>query len=103
MALVIHQYDVLLINLEPAVSAVLLSPDEMNVHIESIIVAPLTPAHAGVEYPTRVPFAFNGKPGWIVLDQIRTVQKNRVVRKLGFLGEETVKEVKRILSAMLVE
>jgi mRNA interferase MazF len=103
MALVIHQYDVLLINLEPAVSGVLLSPDEMNDHISSVIIAPLTPAHAGVEYPTRVPFAFNGKAGCIVLDQIRTIQKDRVVRKLASLGDETVKEVKRVLSAMLVE
>jgi len=100
MGLVIEQYAVCLVNLEPAVGheinktrpCVIISPDEMNQHIATVIIAPMTTkSHA---YPTRVPLTFQGKSGWIVLDQIRTIDKLRIINKLGKLNSKKIAEVK---------
>ena len=89
MGMVIRQYEVYLINLDPAIGheiqktrpCLVISPDEMNNNIRTVIIAPMTTkSHA---YPTRIPVRFDKKSGWIVLDQIRTVDKARLVKKLG--------------------
>jgi len=78
---------------------VIISPDEMNQNISTIIIAPMTTkSHA---YPTRIPLTFQGKKGWIVLD--RTVDKKRVVKKLGKISPNKIVEVKKIINEMLVE
>jgi mRNA interferase MazF len=109
MGLVIEQYAVCLVNLEPAIGheisktrpCVIISPDEMNQHIATVIIAPMTTkSHA---YPTRVPLTFQGKSGWIVLDQIRTIDKLRIINKLGKLNSKKIAEVKNVLNEMLVE
>jgi len=109
MGLVIEQYAVCLVNLDPAVGheikktrpCVIISPDEMNQHIATVIIAPMTTkSHA---YPTRVPLTFQGKSGWIILDQIRTIDKLRIVNKLGKLNSKKITEVKNVLNEMLVE
>lgn len=87
--MVVHRFDVWLVNLDPTVGseirkmrpALIISPDEMNFHISTVIVAPMTTK--GRDYPTRVPCLFEGKSGQIVLDQLRTVDKQRLVKKLG--------------------
>ena len=79
----------------------IISPDEMNQHIATVIIAPMTTkSHA---YPTRVPLTFQGKSGWIVLDQIRTIDKLRIINKLGKLNSKKIAEVKNVLNKMLVE
>ncbi|MEK7825125.1 MAG: type II toxin-antitoxin system PemK/MazF family toxin, partial [Nitrospirota bacterium] len=87
--MVIKQYDVFLISLDPTVGheikkarpCVIISPDEMNKYISTVIIAPMTSqCHF---YPTRVPVKFKRKEGWVVLDQIRTVDKKRLIKKLG--------------------
>jgi mRNA interferase MazF len=106
---VIKRFDVFLVNLDPTVGheiqktrpAVVISPDEMNRHISTVIIAPMTTKSH--EYPTRVPCTFQGKAGWIVLDQIRTVDKARLVSKLGEMGEETREAILAGLGAMLHE
>jgi len=109
MDLVVEQYAVCLVNLEPTVGheikktrpCVVISPDEMNQHIATVIIAPMTTkSHV---YPTRVPLTFQGKSGWIVLDQIRTIDKCRIVNKLGKLSSKKIVEVKNVLNEMLVE
>ena len=104
-----EQYSICLVNLDPTIGheikktrpCVIISPDEMNQHIATIIIAPMTTkAHA---YPTRVPLTFQGKKGCIVLDQIRTVDKYRVVHKLGKLISNKIAKVKKVLNEMLVE
>jgi mRNA interferase MazF len=104
-----EQYTICLVNLDPAIGreirktrpCVIISPDEMNRNIATVIIAPMTTkAHT---FPTRVPLTFRSKNGWIVLDQIRTVDKRRIVRKLGRLNSNKILEVKNILSEMLVE
>ena len=103
------QYGIYLVNLDPTVGheirktrpCVIISPDEMNENIQTVIIAPMTTkSHS---YPTRVPLTFSGKKGWIVLNQIRTVDKVRLVRKLGTLSASGVRDVKSVLKEMLVD
>jgi mRNA interferase MazF len=103
------QYDIYLISLDPAVGheikksrpCVVISPDEMNQNISTVIIAPMTTKSR--PYPTRVPVEFKGKEGWIVLDQIRTVDKQRLVAKLGQLRPSLIKKVKAVIQEMLVD
>jgi mRNA interferase MazF len=106
MGMVVKRFDVYLINLEPTVGheikktrpCLVVSPDEMNRFIGTVIVAPMTTR--GAPYPTRVPCEFRGKQGQVVLDQIRTVDKTRLVRKLGKVDKQTQAEVLSILGEM---
>jgi mRNA interferase MazF len=89
MGLVIRRFDAFLIALDPTIgrkirktrSCLVVSPDEMNRHLATILVAPMTTG--GQPYPTRVPCRFRGKEGRIALDQIRAVDRSRFVRRLG--------------------
>lgn len=91
MAMVVKRFDLFLVNLDPTVGAelqktrpcVVISPDEMNLHIATVMIAPLTTQ--GRAYPSRVACHFEGKNGQIVLDQLRTVDKTRLVKRLGRL------------------
>jgi mRNA interferase MazF len=107
--MVVRQYDIVLVNLDPTIGheikkvrpCAVISPDEMNRHIDTVIIAPMTSrSHA---YPTRVPLRFKGKDGWVVLDQIRTVDKARLIKKLGRLQPETIQTVKAVIQEMLVD
>ena len=106
MAMVINRFDVYLINLDPTVGSeiqktrpcLIISPDEMNRHIHTIIVAPMTTA--GKDYPTRVTCRFKKKKGQIVLDQIRTIDKTRLIKKLGTIDPETQVEVISVLQRL---
>ena len=106
MAMVAKRFDVYLISLEPAVGAeiqktrpcLLVSPDEMNRHIRTVIVAPMITAKR--EYPTRVNCVFKKKKGQIVLDQIRTIDKTRLMKRLGTLDSKTQLEVVSVLQRL---
>lgn len=109
MALVIHRFDVYLVSLDPTQGheirktrpCVVISPDEMNRHIGTIIVAPMTTK--GRDYPTRIPLTFQRKKGQIVLDQIRTVDKTRLVKRLGKLDTNTAAKMLTVLQEMFAE
>ena len=77
---------------------VIVSPDDLNAHFRSYIVAPLTSGQH--DYPFRVPCRFQGKAGYVVLDQIRTVDRGRLVRRLGKLSGEVVKKSLTVLQEM---
>ena len=80
---------------------VIISPDEMNWYIATVIIAPMTTkSHA---YPTRLPVTFQKKKGWIVLDQMRTIDKCRIIKKIGKLSSGKITDVKKVLNEMLVE
>lgn len=109
MGVVVQQYEVFLVALDPTLGrevqktrpCVVLSPDEMNRTLGTTIIAPMTTkSHA---FPTRIALRFQDKDGWIMLDQIRTVDRARMVKKLGVLEASTITQTKRILSQMLVE
>jgi mRNA interferase MazF len=104
--MVVKRFDVYLINLDPTVGSeirktrpcLVISPDEMNHFIRTVIVAPMTTK--GAQYPTRVSCKFQGKQGQVVLDQIRTVDKARLVRRLGKVTEQTRAAVLSVLGEM---
>ena len=106
MAMVANRFDVYLINLDPAIGSeiqkarpcLIISPDEMNRHIRTVIVAPMTTASK--DYPTRVSCKFKKKKGQIVLDQIRTIDKTRLMKKLGSINPETQLEVISVLQRL---
>ena len=109
MGMVVKRFDVFLVNLDPTVGSeiqktrpcVVISPDEMNRYIATVIIAPMTTR--GKQYPTRVVCQFQGKNGQIVLDQIRTVDKNRLVKKLGRISQDEQKMLLDILAEMFAE
>jgi len=102
----VARFEVYLINLDPTIGAeikktrpcLIISPDEMNRHISTVIVAPMTTK--GTKYPTRVSCSFQGKQGQIVLDQIRTVDKQRLVKRLGTISKVSQEKTLRILQEM---
>ncbi|WP_439342497.1 type II toxin-antitoxin system PemK/MazF family toxin [Vacuolonema iberomarrocanum] len=103
------RFDVYLVNLDPTVGreiqktrpCLIISPNEMNLFISTVIVAPMTTASQ--PYPTRVACNFQGKQGQIVLDQIRTVDKSRLIKRLGKLDKAERKLVLSVLSKMFAE
>lgn len=107
--MVVQRFDVFLINLDPTVGSeikktrpcVIISPDEMNCNIATVIVAPMTTR--GQLYPTRVACNFQGKDGQIVLDQIRTVNKTRLVKHLGQINIDEQKAVIDTLADIFAE
>lgn len=107
--MVVRRFEVYLVNLDPTVGSetqktrpcVVVSPDEMNRHIRTVIVAPMT--IKGQPYPTRVPCRFAGKEGQLVLDQLRTVDKARLVKRVGEIDPETGRMVLAVLAEMFAE
>ena len=105
----IRQYEVCLINLDPTIGheikktrpCIVVSPDEMNRNIKTVIIAPMTTKSH--DYPSRVKTVFQGKTGWIVLDQIRTVDRRRFVKKLGRIHNKAVVNIKGVIREMLVD
>lgn len=104
--MVVARFEVYLVRLDPTQGheiqktrpCVVISPDEMNQHIGTVIVAPMTTK--GRLYPTRIPVRFQRKSGQVVLDQIRTVDKTRLVRRLGKISDRAAREVLTVLGEM---
>ena len=103
---VARRFDVYLVTLDPTVGSemrktrpcVIVSPDEMNQHIRTVLVAPLT--SKGTAYPTRIASRFGGRAGQVVLDQIRVVDVQRLTKRLGRLGPSTQTAVLTALSEL---
>ncbi|MGB3201140.1 MAG: type II toxin-antitoxin system PemK/MazF family toxin [Nodosilinea sp.] len=109
MGLVVNRFDVFLVNLDPTIGSeirksrpcVVISPNEMNRHIATVIVAPMTTK--GRRYPTRVACHFQGKIGQIVLDQLRTVDKTRLIKSLGQISPDEQSLVLETLAEMFAD
>jgi mRNA interferase MazF len=109
MDMVVSRFEVYLINLKPTIGAeiqktrpcVVVSPDEMNRHLATVIIAPMTTQ--GKPYPTRVACRFEGKDGLIVLDQLRTVDKVRLLKRLGRLSSDEQAAILGVLAEMFAE
>ena len=107
--MVVKCFDVYLVALDPTMGkeikktrpCLIVSPDEMNQYITTVIVAPMTTK--GLPYPTRVACRFQGKSGQVVLDQLRTVDKARLVKRLGRISERVQAEVLAALAEMFSE
>lgn len=104
--MVVNRFDVFLVGLDPTVGSeiqktrpcVVVSPDEMNENIRTVIVAPMTSATR--EYPTRVSCRFRKKTGQIALDQIRTIDKSRLVKRLATIDSKAQLDVVSVLQRM---
>ena len=105
----INRFEVYLVNLDPTVGheikktrpCLVISPNEMNHHISTVIVAPMTTK--GRNYPTRISCSFQGKKGQVVLDQIRTIDKKRLVRRLGVISKSTQSKTLNLLRELFAQ
>ena len=105
----IKQYQLVLVNLDPALGnemkktrpCVVLSPDEMNQHLQTVVIAPVT--STSKTYPTRVEVKHDKTTGWIVLDQIKTVDKQRVIKAFELLTDKEIYAVKMVIQETYVD
>jgi mRNA interferase MazF len=105
----LKQYEIILVNLNPTMGSeinktrpcIVISPNEMNKHLRTIIVAPVTTASKN--YPTRIEIKHNDKIGWIVVDQIRTIDKKRILEVLGRMTKPEIKELKSVIKETFVD
>ena len=105
----LNQYEVVLVNLDPTIGsemkktrpAVIISPNEMNKYLNTIVIAPIT--SNSKPYPTRVEIKQNKTKGWIVLDQIRTIDRIRITKKLDQLAVKEIEKVKAVLKETFVD
>ncbi len=103
------QYQIILVNLDPRIGSeirktrpcIVISPNEMNKYLRTVVIAPMTTSSKN--YPTRIEVKHDNKIGWIVLDQIRTIDKQRILRQLGRLSKPEIKEVKSIIKEIFVD
>ena len=104
----LNQYNIVLVNLDPTVGSeikktrpcVIISPNEMNRNLRTITIAPMTTQSKA--YPTRVPIIHNNKKGWVVIDQIRTIDKKRIIKIFGSLTDKEVKAIKAVINETFV-
>ena len=105
----LKQYQIVLANLDPTVGSeikktrpcVIISPNEMNKYLQTIVVAPMT--SSSKSYPTRIEVKHNKTKGWIVIDQIRTIDRQRIIKILGTLVDKEINNVKAVLKETYVD
>ncbi len=103
------QYEIVVVNLDPTVGSeikkkrpcLIVSPNEMNKHLATVVVCPIT--SQSKNYPTRVNFELEGHTNWIVIDQIRTIDRSRVTKTIGHLDDESIERVKAIIKETYVD
>lgn len=105
----LKQYQIVLVNLDPTIGSemkktrpcVIISPNEMNKYLQTIVIAPMT--SSSKNYPTRIPVKYNRTKGWVVLDQIRTIDRRRIVKVFDGLTEKEIYHVKTVIHETYVE
>ena len=105
----IKQYQIVSVNLDPTLGSeiqktrpcVIVSPNEMNDNLRTVIIAPMTSTSR--KYPTRVKVKHNSQEGWVVIDQIRTIDKIRIIKKFGSLTDKEIRECKRVMRETFVD
>ena len=105
----LKQYEIVLVNLDPTIGiemkktrpCVIISPNEMNKYLQTIVVAPMT--SSSKHYPTRIEVKHNKTKGWVVIDQIRTIDRKRVAKILGTLSEKEISKVKSVIQETFVD
>jgi mRNA interferase MazF len=107
--MIVQQYEVFIVNLDPTVGSeirktrpcAVISPDEMNKHLDTVIIAPIT--SQSKTYPTRVLVNLEGNENWVVLDQIRTIDKIRLTKKIGKLNQKEINSIKHVIKETFVD
>ena len=105
----IKQYQIILVNLDPTIGSdikktrpcVVISPNEMNKYLRTVVIAPMTTSSK--KYPTRVKVKHDNKIGWIVLDQIRTIDRQRIIKVLGELQCSEIQELKSVFKETYID
>jgi mRNA interferase MazF len=105
----LEQYSIVLVNLDPTLGSeiqktrpcVIVSPNEMNKYLNTIVISPMTTSLK--EYPTRIPVNHNDKKGMIAIDQIRTIDKKRIIKILGKLNKSEMKLTKVVIKETFVD
>ena len=105
----ISQYQIILVNLDPTLGSeikktrpcIVISPNEMNLFLNTVVIAPMTTSSKN--YPTRIEVKHDNKIGWIVLDQIRTIDKQRIIKDLGRLTKSEINEIKSVLKETYID
>lgn len=105
----LSQYQVVIVNLDPTIGSeirktrpcVIISPDEMNRPLRTVIIAPIT--SKSKNYPTRIKINFQGNENWVVIDQVRTIDKRRITKSLAKLSKNEISEIKRVIKETLVD
>ncbi len=105
----LNQYEIVLVNLDPTIGSemkktrpcVIISPNEMNKYLQTIVIAPMT--SSSKHYPTRVEVKHNKTKGWVVVDQIRTIDRKRIIKILGKLTENEIYKVKTTIQETYVD
>ena len=103
------QYQVVIVNLDPTIGSeikktrpcVIISPNEMNRPLRTVVIAPIT--SKSKQYPTRIKINFQGNENWIVIDQIRTIDKRRITKSLEKLSKEEIRKIKEVVKETFVD
>lgn len=107
--MIYQQYQVVIVNLDPTVGSeikktrpcVIVSPDEMNKYLRTITIVPVT--SQSKIYPTRAEILLQGNQNWAIIDQIRTIDKSRIIKQIGRLSEDEITQIKQILKETFVD
>ena len=105
----VSQYDIVLDNLDPTIGSemkktrpcIVLSPNEMNKYLQTIVIAPMT--SSSKPYPTRVEVRHKIIKGWIAIDQIRTIDRIRIVKRFELLADKEIEKVKNVIQETFVD
>jgi mRNA interferase MazF len=105
----IKQYQIILVNLDPTIGSeikktrpcVVISPNEMNKYLRTVVIAPMTTSSK--KYPTRVKVKHDNKTGWIILDQIRTIDRQRIIKFFGELQDSEIQELKSVIKETYID
>lgn len=105
----VKQYQIVLVNLDPTLGSeikksrpcVIISPNEINDNLQTVVIAPMTSTSR--KYPTRIKVKHNSQEGWIVIDQIRTIDKIRILKKFGSISEKEILECKRVIRETFID
>ena len=105
----LNQYEIVLVNLDPTIGSeikkirpcLIISPNEMNKFLQTLIIAPIT--SASKPYPTRIEIKGKETKGWVVIDQIRTVDKRRITKIFGKISEKEILKIKEVLKETFVD
>jgi mRNA interferase MazF len=103
------QYDIVIVNVDPTIGSeikkkrhcLIVSPNEMNKHLSIVVICPIT--SQSKNYPTRISIELDGQTNWLVIDQIRTIDKSRITKMIGHLEDKTIEQVKRIIKETYVD
>jgi mRNA interferase MazF len=107
--MIYKQYEIVIVNLDPTIGSeikkkrpcLIVSPDEMNRHLNTLVICPIT--SQSKNYPTRISFDLNGEINWIVIDQIRTIDKSRITKIVKILEDNIIVKVKGVLKETFVD